>query len=308
MYKICIDPGHGGTERANKGPTGYVEADGVLAIAKYLKRELLATEKFDVLLTRENDITLGLTERATKAVDFRADLMISEHSNASGLIVNDKVRGTCVYYSVDIPEDKIFAGNISEAVAVALGIPNHGAKTHESERYPGEDYYTVIDASQDRGIPHVILVESAFHDNREDEALLKDEDNLKKIAKAQAKVICKYFNVTYKDPDKIEKPIEKKVKPTLKKGLYDNPHVRELQRILKEFGYEITVDGDFGIGTENLVKDFQKACGTLDVDGIVGPKTWELLYLLKSKDLNGTNKRSIASKIKKLLKKVKGDK
>ena len=37
MPKIFIDPGHGGSDTANRGPTGYVEAYGVLDIALRLK-------------------------------------------------------------------------------------------------------------------------------------------------------------------------------------------------------------------------------------------------------------------------------
>jgi N-acetylmuramoyl-L-alanine amidase len=33
-FKGAIDPGHGGHDRCNRGPSGYVEADGVLKISK----------------------------------------------------------------------------------------------------------------------------------------------------------------------------------------------------------------------------------------------------------------------------------
>lgn len=196
MYKITIDPGHGGTDRANRGPTGYVEADGVLAISKYLKAELLKTGQFEVQLTRETDATVALAARATVAVNMKADLFISEHTNASGKVPNTTVRGCEVYESVDLADESL-AGKLAVAVAAALGIPSLGAKSRESVNYPGEDYYTVVDVAQDGGVPHVLLCESAFHDNALDEALLKVDANLKKIAVAQAKVICDFFKVQY---------------------------------------------------------------------------------------------------------------
>lgn len=52
--------------------------------------------------------------------------------------------------------------------------------------------------------------------------------------------------------------------------------VRALQRKLKELGYPINVDGDFGIRTKNVVKLFQ-ADHKLKSDGIVGDKTYDLL-------------------------------
>ncbi len=55
------------------------------------------------------------------------------------------------------------------------------------------------------------------------------------------------------------------------------PEVRAVQRLLKDkFGYNINIDGIFGVGTTTAVKDFQTANG-LGADGIVGPKTWQKL-------------------------------
>lgn len=57
--------------------------------------------------------------------------------------------------------------------------------------------------------------------------------------------------------------------------------VRALQRLLHDkFGYgEVNVDGDFGPITNNAVLDFQ-AEYDLDVDGIVGPDTWQALVAI----------------------------
>ena len=61
--------------------------------------------------------------------------------------------------------------------------------------------------------------------------------------------------------------------PLLKKGSTGEA-VRQLQRALKELGYDPgEVDGDFGAKTESAVQAFQRDRG-LDVDGIVGEITW----------------------------------
>lgn len=52
--------------------------------------------------------------------------------------------------------------------------------------------------------------------------------------------------------------------------------VKTLQKELNKYGYELTVDGDFGPKTEWAVRAFQSSKG-LSVDGIVGPKTWAAL-------------------------------
>lgn len=52
--------------------------------------------------------------------------------------------------------------------------------------------------------------------------------------------------------------------------------VKKLQELLNELGYEIKVDGDYGRGTKEAVRDFQKK-NKLDADGNFGPKTAEIM-------------------------------
>jgi N-acetylmuramoyl-L-alanine amidase len=192
MIKVCIDPGHGGQDRNNRGPSGYIEADGVLKISRFLKEELEASGQFTVILTRDGDATLSLTQRGRLAASNKVDLFISQHTNAGPATAG----GTEVFYSVDLPGDREFAERLSMAVASVLGIKNRGAKVRESTTYRGEDYYTVIDTAQDGGVPHVLLIESAFHSNPEEEKLLLNDEVLRKIAKAQAEVIYDFFDIT----------------------------------------------------------------------------------------------------------------
>ena len=63
---------------------------------------------------------------------------------------------------------------------------------------------------------------------------------------------------------------------TLKKGSKGDS-VNELQQALNDHGYSVgTVDGNFGKGTEDQLKAFQKANG-IDADGVAGNKTLKLL-------------------------------
>lgn len=68
------------------------------------------------------------------------------------------------------------------------------------------------------------------------------------------------------------------VLPTLKNGS-KGPSVKALQILLIGNGYSCGsygADGDFGSGTDNAVRSFQKTNG-LDMDGIVGPASWNKL-------------------------------
>ena len=60
---------------------------------------------------------------------------------------------------------------------------------------------------------------------------------------------------------------------TIKRGTTVKGDTILLQELLREAGYDIAVDGDFGSKTDSAVRDFQ-AKHKLVSDGVVGPKTW----------------------------------
>ena len=81
---------------------------------------------------------------------------------------------------------------------------------------------------------------------------------------------------TWTELDK--EPKEEKERPTLRRG-DKGEEVVYLQKRLMAIGYSLSpygADGDFGSTTEKRVKEFQKR-EQLEVDGIVGPATWEAL-------------------------------
>ena len=57
--------------------------------------------------------------------------------------------------------------------------------------------------------------------------------------------------------------------------------VVQMQQALNKLGYNLTPDGNFGSGTQNAVKSFQKKYG-LTADGVAGKQTLTLLYSLTS--------------------------
>jgi hypothetical protein len=56
-----------------------------------------------------------------------------------------------------------------------------------------------------------------------------------------------------------------------------NVYVRQFQQKLRDRGWNIAVDGDFGSKTDAIVRQFQKEKG-LQVDGKVGVKTWNAIW------------------------------
>ncbi|MGW3244409.1 peptidoglycan-binding domain-containing protein [Streptomyces sp. NPDC001070] len=73
--------------------------------------------------------------------------------------------------------------------------------------------------------------------------------------------------------------------------------VKTVQYLLNAHGASLTVDGDFGPGTDSAVRSFQSAHG-LTVDGIVGPGTWQALILTVRQGSTGPAVSAVQSQLK----------
>lgn len=93
---LVIDPGHGGKDPGAIGPDGLQEKQVVLQVAKEL-RQIIRRKlpQYQVVMTREDDVYVPLTDRAKIANTHRADAFISIHANASD---RRKVRGIETWY------------------------------------------------------------------------------------------------------------------------------------------------------------------------------------------------------------------
>jgi len=80
---IVVDAGHGGSETGAKGPTGLLEKDVTLDVARRIQAGLSRKLGVNVILTREGDKQVPLDERTAIANHERADLFLSIHVNAS---------------------------------------------------------------------------------------------------------------------------------------------------------------------------------------------------------------------------------
>lgn len=84
MKKIWIDAGHGGKD-PGAAANGLQEKDIALAVSLAIKARLeSAYEEVQVLLSRNTDVFLELSDRTNKANAAGADLLISVHCNAGG--------------------------------------------------------------------------------------------------------------------------------------------------------------------------------------------------------------------------------
>ena len=79
---IVLDPGHGGEQLGASSPAGLLEKDLALSVARRVKAQLEHDLKASVVLTREKDALVHLSERVTLANKKRPDLFLSIHANS----------------------------------------------------------------------------------------------------------------------------------------------------------------------------------------------------------------------------------
>ncbi|WLE95889.1 MAG: N-acetylmuramoyl-L-alanine amidase [Candidatus Electrothrix communis] len=94
VRRIVIDPGHGGKDPGAVG-FGLKEKDIVLNVAKKIKKILEEKNGYEVLLTRDGDVSLALEERTAIANTKEADLFLSIHVNAHP---EETIRGVETFY------------------------------------------------------------------------------------------------------------------------------------------------------------------------------------------------------------------
>ncbi len=99
--RIVVDPGHGGKD-AGAVRGRYKEKEWNLLVGNELVK-LLKKGGFEVKVTRSTDVFIALGERARISNEFKADLFVSIHTNASK---NKNANGFQVYFRSEKATDK----------------------------------------------------------------------------------------------------------------------------------------------------------------------------------------------------------
>jgi N-acetylmuramoyl-L-alanine amidase len=107
---IVIDPGHGGMDPGAISKNNTKEKDVVFDFARDLQAAVLAAGKHDVMLTRDADRFMSLTDRVAFTRRNQADLFIAVHAD---ILRGQTVSGTTLYTLSDTASDE-------EAAALAL--------------------------------------------------------------------------------------------------------------------------------------------------------------------------------------------
>jgi N-acetylmuramoyl-L-alanine amidase len=216
-WHVMIDAGHGGKDPGAIGPSGVMEKDVVLDIARRL-RELMQRElQWRVTLTRDTDIFIPLEERTAIANARGADLFVSIHANSAE---RPEAHGIETYF-LDLANDeqsmRVAARENATTVSKVSDLQRilrdlqMTSKRNESSLLAGAVQQALVQApnggknGRDLGVKHApflvlmgaempsILVETGFVSNPGEERKLADPKYRAQAARAIFDGIKEYF-------------------------------------------------------------------------------------------------------------------
>lgn len=225
---IIIDPGHGGDDPGAIGANGKREKDVTLAAAQEVQRQLEATGRYRVHLTRSSDKFIKLQERVAIGRRKGGDLFISLHADS---IDKPGVSGASIYTLSNKASDAQtakLAARENQADLIAGVDLSHEDKqvanilidlamrdTMNQSKFFAN---TVVKQASAQGIrllekPHrfagfavlkapdipSVLIEMGFMSNQKEVSQLSSPEYRKKIARAIAGGIDAYFSKVNKN-------------------------------------------------------------------------------------------------------------
>lgn len=216
--RIYVDAGHGGHDPGARGPSGLLEKDVALKLAKKVQLKLKDLG-YDAILTRKDDTYLALEERSGIANEGRGDLFVSIHcnstegnTNASGvetyfaktasdeaakkLAAIENATTTQKMSEMDQILESLLRGAFTPmsadlASSVQSKLHKQVSKTNTSAKDYGVKsalFYVLLTAQMP-----AILVETSFISNAKDEKRLKDEKYLDGLAASIAEGVDSYL-------------------------------------------------------------------------------------------------------------------
>ena len=218
---IVVDPGHGGKDPGAIGLRGVKEKTVALATALQFRRQLEATHRYRIAMTRDRDVFVPLRQRVLFAQKRHAALFVSLHANYSP---SPSPHGIAVYRfayrssdlssalianwenAADLTSDVPLAGGSSAVNRILSSLIRHETWDHSALLQstmveslatragmlpdPGRHAHFAVLRAAD--IPSV-LIELGFLSNPADERHLARPHSRLLLARALAQAIDLYF-------------------------------------------------------------------------------------------------------------------
>ncbi len=217
LGRVVLDAGHGGNDVGTHGPSGFLEKDLTLDVARRLGALLEERLGSEVVYTRSDDNYVGLEERTKIANERQADLFLSIHANSSPYrsaagaetyILNFTTSKNALELAAR--ENASARSSIHELhdLLEKIALKDKIAESNELASKLQTSLSTLsthsTDAARNRGVkraPFVVLIGAAmpsvlaeigFLTNASEETLLRQPDYRQKIAEALYKGIEGY--------------------------------------------------------------------------------------------------------------------
>ena len=174
---VVLDPGHGGA-RLGAFYEGVAEKDIDLAVALKVER-LLLNYGYNVVMTRREDVEIGLYERADMANAVEADLFVSIHANAAEN--RPDYQGIYTYYHPSSRRGARLAQAIQSPLCRLTGGIDRGIRD--------ADFVVLRETEM-----CAVLVEMGFMSNHEELMRLLNDDYQELLALGIAEGIVSYLN------------------------------------------------------------------------------------------------------------------
>ena len=201
--KICLDAGHYGKYNNSPANRAYWESDFSWKFHLLLKAAL---ERYGVQIVTTRaakDKDLGLEARGRKAAG--CDLFLSLHSNAVGnsaSATDYPLACCCIAGTADV-----LGLDLAETVQRVMGTQQKARIL--KKRGSGGDWYGVLRGAASVGVPGILL-EHSFHTNLRATNWLLNDENLRRLAEAEAETIAAYYGLKEKPaaPEQPAKPTD----------------------------------------------------------------------------------------------------
>lgn len=183
--KICVDPGHGGSDPGATGVNGSSlpnEADLVLDIdSRFVS--MLTGDSATVIMTRTDDVAVSLENRVAIANDNSVNIFVSTHLNSNEL---ESAHGTETYAYQSGGNGEILAGKIQDE------LMDHLARTDRGVKYA--NFFVIKNTTMPAA-----LSEGLFVSNTAEFNLISQTDTRQEHAIALYHAVCSYYGVTPMD-------------------------------------------------------------------------------------------------------------
>ena len=185
--KICLDAGHAGKENRSPVMPEFYESDFNWKLHLKLKNELEAYG-IQVITTRASqDEVLGTKSRGRKAEG--CNLLLSIHSNSAD---RESADYPLAIVPVNGSGDEL-GKNLIDCIRDVMDTVEP-ADMWSKKTDSGADWFGVISGAAQVGVPGIIL-EHSFYTNKCMAEWMMVDENLQKLAKAEAEVIAAHFGV-----------------------------------------------------------------------------------------------------------------